>query len=61
MRAIIDLVTILIVNGSFILGTGYTIKKTHDVVKKATLEQISKGLSSSERLANKLTGEKLPY
>ncbi len=61
MRAIIDLVITLTINASLLWGTGYTIKKVHDVVKKATIEQISKGLSSSEELANKLTGKKLPY
>jgi hypothetical protein len=61
MKAVIDLVIALAVNASFIFGAGYSIKKVHDVVKKAAIEQISKGLFSSEELANKLTGRRPHY
>lgn len=55
-----DIVAIFI-TGSMIFGAGYTIKEAHDFIRKETLSQISQGLSSSEELANALTGEKLPY
>lgn len=55
-----DIVAIFI-TGSMIFGTGYSLKKAHDIIKQETLSQISNGLSSSEELANALTGEKLDY
>lgn len=55
-----DIIAIFI-TGSIFLGAGYSLKKTHDFIKKETLLQISKGLSSSEKLANELTGQKLDF
>lgn len=61
MKAVIDMVFALIFSSGFIFGSGYTIKKIHDFIKEEALTQVSKGLSSSEELANALTGEKLKF
>lgn len=61
MNEITNLITALVVSGSLILGVGLTIKEAHDYVRQRALSQISQGLSSSEKLANALTGEKLNY
>lgn len=61
MKDIVNLVTALVFSGALFAGSGYTIMKIHDVIKKETLTQISKGLSSSEKLANSLTGERLDF
>ena len=61
MKDIVNLITAMIFSGSFLLGAGYTIKQAHDLIAREALTQISKGLSSSEELANKLTGEKLDF
>lgn len=61
MKDLINLLTAIIFSGSFLFGIGYTAKQAHDIVKKEALTQVSKGLSSSEELANALTGEKLDY
>jgi|GEM_PF-1465298 len=59
-QMISDLVAV-IYTGLLLFGGGYTIKEVHDFVRYETLKQISKGLSSSESLANALTGEKLDF
>ena len=61
MKDVVNLITAMVFSGSFLFGIGYTVKQAHDIIKKEALTQISKGLSSSEELANALTGEKLPY
>ena len=61
MREVVDLILAVVFSGSFLLGTGYTIKEVHDFVKKECVEQIAQGLSSSEELANALTSEKLDF
>lgn len=55
-----DLIAIILTSG-LAYGLGYGFKQTHDFVKQETLEQISQGLSSSEKLANRLTGETLDF
>ena len=61
MNEVTNLITTLIVTGSLIFGIGFSIKKTHDFVRKEVLIQLSQGLSSSEDLSNSLTGEKLDF
>ena len=61
MKDVIDMIAALVFSGALFFGTGYTIKQAHDIIKKEALEQVSKGLSSSEELANGLTGETLDY
>jgi len=61
MRDVVDMIAALVFSGALFFGTGYTLKQVHDVIKKESLEQVSKGLSSSEELANALTGESLDY
>lgn len=61
MEDIVNLITAFIFSGILFFGTGHTLKQIHDFVKKETLLQISKGLKSSEQIANALTGEKLDY
>lgn len=59
MNELVNILTALVMTGVLLFGTGTGIKYIHDTVKKETLEQISKGLSSSEEMANRLTGETL--
>lgn len=61
MREAIDFAIAVIFRGSLIFGGGYSVKQVHDYVKRETVEQISRGLSSSEALGNSLTGEKLDF
>ena len=58
MKDIIEFAIAVIYSGFLFLGGGYGLKTVHDEVKKAALTKISEGLSSSEKLANALTGEK---
>ena len=53
-------IAILYSSGLF-LGAGYGLKSLHDEVKKAALTKAAKGLSSSERMANQLRGEKTDF
>ena len=59
MRDVIDMIAALVFSGALVFGTGYSVKQVHDIIKKEALEQVSKGLSSSEELARALTGESL--
>jgi len=61
MRDVVDMVAAFVFSGFLLFGIGYGIKKVHDFVKKEALTQVYKGLSSSEKMANALTGEKLGY
>ena len=61
MREAIDFAIAVIFSGSLIFGGGYSIKQIHDFLKRESIEQISKGLSSSEALARGLTGEQLDF
>lgn len=57
MKDVIELAIALIYSGALLFGGGYGLKTVHDEVRKAALIKVSKGLSSSEELANALTGE----
>ena len=61
MREVIDFAMAIIFSGSLLFGGGYTIKELHDIIKKECIGQVSQGLSSSEKLANALAGEKLDF
>lgn len=61
MREVVDLIMAVVFSGSFLFGGGYTIKEIHDYVKKECIEQVSQGLSSSEEMAQALTGESLEF
>ena len=51
----------IIINISLLLGSGYCAKELLCNVEKMAIDRIEKGLSSSERLAKKLTGTKLNF
>ena len=51
----------IIINTSLIFGSGYCVKKFLFNIEKMATNRIEKGLSSSEDLAKKLTGTKLPF
>ena len=53
-------IAILYSSGLF-FGAGYGLKSLHDEVKKAALTKTAQGLSSSERMANQLTGRKTDF
>lgn len=61
MKNVVELTVALIYSGTLLFGGGYGIKTIHDEVKRAALTKVSKGLGSSEALANALTGEKLGF
>ena len=61
MNDLISTAIAIIYSGTLIFGTSYGIKKIHDEVKKAALTKAAQGLSSSERTANALTGEKTDF
>ena len=55
MNDLISTAIAILYSSGLFLGAGYGLKSLHDEVKKA-----AQGLSSSERMANSLTGEKTP-
>lgn len=61
MNDLIKTAVAVIYSAGLFFGAGYGIKSLHDEVKKAALTKAAKGLSSSERMANALTGEKTPF
>ena len=61
MNQLISDLVALVYTGLLLFGGGYTIKEVHDFVRYETLKQDSKPLSSSESLANALTGESLGF
>jgi len=61
MENLIETIIALIISSVMLLSGVYAVKEIHDVVKFASLNQISKGLSSSEKMANALTGETLDF
>lgn len=61
MNDLISTIVAVIYSSGLVFGTGYGIKTIHDEVKKAALTKVSQGLGSSERLANRLSGEKTAF
>ena len=57
MKAVIDLAITL----TLLLGSGSIAKKVYQEVQAIVVMRIEKGLSSSEKLAQQLTGEKLGF
>lgn len=57
MKAVIDLAITL----TLLLGSGAIAKKVYKEVQVIAVKRIQKGLSSSEKLAQQLTGEKLDF
>ena len=61
MRDLISTAIAIIYSSGLLFGAGYTLKSIHDEVKKAALTKVSQGLGSSEKLANRLSGEKTAF
>lgn len=61
MGQLVSDIAAVIYTAFLLFGSGYTIKEVHDFVRYEALEQVSKPLSSSESLANSLTGETLGF
>ena len=57
MRQLLD----LIISITFLLSMAFGIKTVHGIAKKAMQERVSKGLSSTERFTEKLTGKKFNF
>ncbi len=57
MKTIVNLLIVAL----FIYGANHSIKELLFTVEKHTVKKIKKGLSSSERLAQQLTGSKLNF
>ncbi len=52
-----DTIVNLIMTVLLLAGAGYAAKKLLPLVQKTAIERIDKGLSSTEELTRKLTGE----
>lgn len=61
MNDLISTALAIIYSSGLFLGAGYGLKTIHDEVKKAALTKAAQPLSSSERMANQLTGEKTDF
>jgi len=61
MKNLIETTIAVIYSSALIFGAGHGLKSFHDTVKEAALSKITQGLSSSEELANSLTGEKTSF
>ena len=61
MNDLVSTALAVIYSSALFLGAGYGLKSLHDEVKKAALTKAAQGLSSSERMANALTGEKTDF
>lgn len=61
MKDVIESTIAAIITSVFLFGGGYTLKEIHDYVRYETIEQISKGFSSTEELSKALTGEKTRF
>lgn len=61
MNDLINILTALTITALLSAGTAKVFYEVYDTIKRESLEQVSKGLSSSEELANALTGEKLSF
>ena len=53
------IITSLVVTGSLLFGAGYVSKQILLTIERIVLTRIKKGLSSTEKLAQQLTGMKL--
>ncbi len=54
---IIETLVALVIKSGLIFGTSKSVIWIHDEIKKETIHQVSKGLSSSEKMSQALTGE----
>ena len=61
MKDLIETTIALIYSAMLLGGDTYGLKKIHDEVKSMTTKKIEQGLSSSEVLANSLTGEETGF
>ena len=61
MENVVETIVALVITSGLIFGTGKSLFWLHDEVKKETLLQISDGLSPTEELSTRLTGEKLDF
>lgn len=61
MSDLINTIIAIIYSSGLFFGAGYGIKTVHDEIKRAALTKAAQGLSSSERMANALTGENTDF
>lgn len=61
MSDLVSTAIAILYSGGLFWGAGYGLKSVHDEVKKAALTKAAQGLSSSERTANALSGEKTDF
>lgn len=61
MNDLVSTILALIYSSTLVLGSGYTLKKISHEIKKTGLTKAATKLSSSENLANALTGEKTDF
>jgi hypothetical protein len=57
MKQVIEIFTALLL----LIGSGVAVQKVFTEARKAALTKVKQGLSSSEVLARKLTGERLDF
>ena len=56
-----DTIISLIMTTLLLAGAGYAAEKILPMVQKAAIERIDNGLSSTEELTRKLTGEEVDF
>ena len=61
MNNLVNTAIAIIYSGGLFFGAGYSLKVVHDEIRKAALTKAAKGLSSSEQMANSLSGEKTDF
>jgi len=61
MENVIETLVALVITSGLLFGTSKSVIWLHDEIKKESLNQVSKGLSSSEEMSQALTGERLEF
>lgn len=61
MENLIETLVALLITSGLVFGASKSVLWVHDEVKKEVLNQVSKGLSSSEEMSQALTGERLEF
>ena len=61
MNDLVSTLIAIIYSSALFFGSGYGLKSLYDETKKAALIKSAEGLSSSEEMANTLTGEETDF
>ena len=61
MNDLVSTAMAILYSSGIFFGAGYGLKSLHDEVKEAALTKAAQGLSSSEQMANALSGQKTDF